>query len=33
MLEVSKAEAREILATIHENPNMEVQILILGLTF
>lgn len=31
MLEIHKAEAQEILATIHENPHMEVQILILGI--
>lgn len=31
MIEVEQADAKEILATIHANPNMEVQILLLGL--
>lgn len=33
MLEIDKANASEILATINENPHMEVQLLILGMMF
>jgi len=32
MLEIDKADASEILATINENPNLEVQLLLLGMT-